>query len=81
MCLSVPMRIVSIEGLDARCEARGVERVASLWLLQHERLQPGDHVLVHLGQAVRKVDADEAAASWALFDELLALDAPPSANA
>jgi hydrogenase expression/formation protein HypC len=81
MCLSVPMRIVSIEGVSARCEARGVERLASLWLLQHETLQPGDHVLVHLGQAVRKVDAEEAAASWALFDELLAMDAPFSASA
>jgi hydrogenase expression/formation protein HypC len=75
MCLAAPMRIVSIEGISARCEARGVERIASLWLLQHEALQPGDHVLVHLGQAVRKVDAAEAAASWALFDELLAMDA------
>lgn len=81
MCLSVPMRIVAIEGFSARCEARGVERVASLMLMLDEALQPGDDVLVHLGQVVRRLSPEEAAASWALFDEILAAgaaSAPPA---
>ena len=39
MCLGVPMRIVEIDGFNARCEARGIERQASLFLLQHENIQ------------------------------------------
>ena len=39
MCLGVPMRIIEIDGFNARCEARGIERKASLFLLQHEDLQ------------------------------------------
>ena len=38
MCLGVPMRIKEINGYTARCEARGIERTASLFLLQHEEL-------------------------------------------
>jgi hydrogenase expression/formation protein HypC len=79
MCLAVPMRIVEIDGLAARCEARGIARRVSLFLLQHEALAPGDVVLIHTGQAIEKVSPEEAEASWALFDELLAADAaaPP----
>jgi hydrogenase expression/formation protein HypC len=77
MCLSVPMRIVEIDGLAARCEARGVERVASLLLMAGEPLQPGDDVLVHLGNVVRRLDPGEAEASWALLDEILSAGAAP----
>ena len=75
MCLAVPMRIVEIDGLDARCEARGIERRVCLFLLQHEALAPGDVVLIHIGQAIEKVSPEDAEASWALFDEMLAADA------
>ena len=44
-------------------------------MLQGEELAPGDHILVHVGYAIQKVSADEAAASWELFDEMLAADA------
>jgi hydrogenase expression/formation protein HypC len=32
----------------------------------------GDYILVHVGYAIQKVSAEEAAESWALFDEVLA---------
>lgn len=72
MCLAVPMRIVSVDGLMARCEAKGVERNVSLILLQHEELAPGDVVMVHVGYAIQTMSEEEAQASWQLFDELLA---------
>jgi len=75
MCLAVPMQIVSIDDFQCRCEARGIEREVSLFMLQGEELAPGDHILVHVGYAIQKVSADEAAASWELFDEMLAADA------
>ncbi|MEJ2058990.1 MAG: HypC/HybG/HupF family hydrogenase formation chaperone [Gammaproteobacteria bacterium] len=72
MCLTIPMRILSIDGLVAHCEAKGTTRDASLLMMQDEPLQPGDYVLIHLGQVTQKVTAEEAAASWALYDELFA---------
>lgn len=71
MCLAVPMRIKSIDEFTCICEARGVERDVSLFMLQDEPLAPGDHVLVHVGYAIQKVSAVEAQESWQLFDEVL----------
>lgn len=75
MCLAVPMQIESIDGFTCLCEARGIEREVSLFLLQGEELAPGDHVLVHVGYAIQKVSAEEAAESWELFDEVLEANA------
>lgn len=72
MCLAVPMKIKAIDGYQCTCEARGIEREVSLFMLQHETLEPGDHVLVHVGYAIQKVSNDEAAETWKLFDEVLA---------
>ena len=74
MCLAVPMQVVEIDGLSARCEAKGVERTVSLFLLQHETVRPGDGVMIHLGYAIQKVSAAEARSAWALYDEMLAAD-------
>ena len=66
------MKITAIEGYQCTCEAKGIEREVSLFMLQHEELQPGDHILVHVGYAIQKVSEQDAADSWALFDEVLA---------
>jgi hydrogenase expression/formation protein HypC len=75
MCLAIPMQIREISGFQARCEAKGVERDVSLFMLQGESLEPGDHVLVHVGYAIQKVSAQEARTTWELFDEILEADA------
>lgn len=74
MCLGIPMRIVEIDGFKARCAARGVERTVDLFLLQHETLAPGDQVMVHVGAAIQKMTEDDAAVTWALFDEIIAAE-------
>jgi hydrogenase expression/formation protein HypC len=74
MCLAVPMEIKTINGFMCTCEARGIERDVSLFMLQDDTLVPGDHILVHVGYAIQKVSGEEAAASWQLFDEMLAAD-------
>ena len=71
MCLAVPMKITKIEGFQCTCEARGIEREVSLFMLQGEELEPGDNVLVHVGYAIQKVSDKEAEESWALFDQML----------
>ncbi len=72
MCLAVPMQIRSIEEFQCVCEARGVEREVSLFMLQGEDLEPGDFVLVHVGYAIQKISASDAAESWLLLDEAFA---------
>ena len=75
MCLGVPMRITEIEGFNARCEARGIERKASLFLLQHENLQVGDMVMIHVGHAIQKMTEEEAQTAWDLYDEMFEAEA------
>ncbi len=74
MCLAVPMRVVEIDGVNARCEARGVERTVSLFMLQHEPVAVGDMVVVHVGYAIQRVSEEEARSTWELLDAMLAAD-------
>jgi len=75
MCLGVPMRVVEREGFQARCEVNGIERMVSLFLLQHEEVKPGDHVMVHVGYAIQKMSEAEANATWDALDEAFAAEA------
>ncbi|MEQ1710340.1 MAG: HypC/HybG/HupF family hydrogenase formation chaperone [Hyphomicrobium sp.] len=72
MCLAVPMRILAIDGLIARCEAKGVQRSVNLILLDPQLLAPGIVVMVHAGHAIQTMSEDEARESWNLIDEMLA---------
>ena len=72
MCLGIPMQILAIDGFLARCTAKGVEREANLFMLQHELPTVGDYVVVHLGYAMDRVSAEDAAAAWEVYDEMLA---------
>ena len=69
------MQVKSIEDFQCVCEARGIEREVSLFMMQGEEIAPGDYVLVHVGYAIQKISAHDAAESWQLFDEILAAHA------
>jgi hydrogenase expression/formation protein HypC len=58
MCLAIPMRLVSREGWEGVVELEGVRRTVSLMLFEEAEL--GDHLLIHAGYAIGKVDEDEA---------------------
>jgi len=79
MCLAVPMQITRLEGYEARCSARGVERDVSLFLLQDDTLQVGDYVLIHVGYAIQRLSAEQARETWELFDQIL--DQEPALHA
>jgi hydrogenase expression/formation protein HypC len=68
------MQICEIDGYTARCEAKGVERDVSLFMLQHEAVAVGDHVVVHVGYAIQKITPQEARTAWELYDQMLAED-------
>ena len=71
MCLAIPMQITNINGFNARCAAKGVERDVSLFLVQGEMLQEGDYVLIHVGYAIQKISEQEAQSTWELLDQML----------
>jgi hydrogenase expression/formation protein HypC len=68
MCLAIPAKVISIEGSNALVTIEDVEYKASLMLL--DDVKPGDFVMLHAGFAIEKVDADEAAETLRLLNEI-----------
>ena len=75
MCLGIPMQVKTIEGFNAHCEAKGVQREVSLFMLQDESVMPGDFVVVHVGYASQKITPQEARSAWEIYDQMLAAEA------
>jgi hydrogenase expression/formation protein HypC len=84
MCLGIPGEIVEL--MDdrpdlAKVDVSGVKRAINIGLLENEKLEPGDWVLIHVGFALSKIDEQEAKAALdflegigqAYADELAAL--------
>ena len=74
MCLGIPMQIKEIDGFVARCEAKGVTRELSLFMLQDEAVAPDDYVMVHVGYALQKMTEHEARTAWDVYDQMLAAE-------
>ena len=72
MCLGIPMQIKSIDGFTARCEAKGIERDVSLFMMQDDKLEVDDFIVVHVGYAIQKISLQEAQTAWEIYDEMLA---------
>ena len=86
MCLGIPGEVIELhpEQPDlAKVDVSGVKRAINIGLLEDEKLEPGDWVLIHVGFALSKIDEQEAAATMqflegtgqAYEDELAALKA------
>ncbi len=75
------MQVIEIDGTLAQCEAKGIRRKVSLFLMQHEEIAVGDMVLVHVGNAIQKMTVQEAQSTWELYDEMLGTDAEEPGNA
>lgn len=72
MCLGIPMKIKSIDGFNAVCETKGVERDVSLFMMQDDKLKVDDYVVVHVGYAIQKISQQDAQTAWQLYDQMLA---------
>ncbi len=73
MCLGIPGEIISIEDDDqqlrrAKVRFGGITRDAYLDLVPDAAV--GDYVIVHVGFAISKVDAEEAQQTFELLAEL-----------
>ncbi len=68
------MQVKAIDGFTARCEAKGIERDVSLFMLQDETVEPDDFVVVHMGYAIQRISPQEARTAWEIYDEMLAAE-------
>ena len=73
MCVGVPMQLVEINYPSGVAEAKGVKRDIGLQLLPEDVLEIGDHVIVHVGFAIEKVDQARADEIWEALEEVLAM--------
>ena len=75
MCLAFPAQIVELLPAEqAVVDLDGVRKTVSVLLL--EDVAVGEFVMVHVGFALAKVDAEEAAQTLALMKEAMALTGP-----
>jgi len=65
MCLGIPGRVVTVlegnAGMLALVDVMGAERPVNLGMLEDMDVQVGEWVLLHMGFAVERIDADKAA--------------------
>lgn len=71
MCLGVPGKVVAVEGLLASVDFWGVRKEIRLDIVD-EPVAIGDYVLNHVGFAIRRIPAEDVAATLALYEALLA---------
>ncbi len=70
MCLGMPGRVLIVADGTAVVDCWGVERVVSLAHLE-EKIAPGDHIIEHAGEAVRRIPDDEVFDVLGLYEILL----------
>ena len=68
MCLSIPAKILSIEGKTARASVGGT--IINIGLHMIDDIKEGDYVLVHTGFALQKISDDEAQETLKLIREM-----------
>jgi len=68
MCLSIPARIVTINGTMADVSAGGAIFKAGLHMIEDAKV--GDYILLHAGFAIQKISEKEAAETIKLFEEM-----------
>ena len=81
MCLAIPGKILSAEETDGlrfgKVQFGGIVRSARLDFVPEAGV--GDYVMVHVGFAISRVNEEEARRTYALLEEMGALEAelPP----
>ena len=70
MCLAIPSKIVKIDNGVGTIDVDGVQRSASLLLVEDAVV--GDYVIVHAGFALHKIDEADAMESLRILKEAAA---------
>jgi hydrogenase expression/formation protein HypC len=76
MCLAVPGKVIECQQVDGarvgRVQFGGIVRSVSLHFVPEAAV--GDYVMVHVGFAISRVDAEEAERTFKLLAEMGALE-------
>ena len=78
MCLAIPAKVKSIDGVEAEVEIGGVSRKASIVLTPEAKV--GDYVLLHTGYSINVIDEEEAQETLKIFQEIAEIEAKDSTN-
>lgn len=70
MCLGVPGRILTIDGMLATVDFFGVKREVRLELID-EPVAPGDYILNHVGFAIRRIPEEDIEGTLELYEQLM----------
>jgi hydrogenase expression/formation protein HypC len=73
MCLAVPGKVLNVDGSDpafrsGKVDFCGIHKTVNLAYTPD--VKPGDFVLVHVGFAIARVDAEEAARTFRYLEQL-----------
>lgn len=68
MCLSIPAKILSVNGNVAEVSAGGAVFKAGLQMV--ENVKEGDYILLHAGFAIQKISEKDAEETMRLFEEI-----------
>ncbi len=68
MCLGIPAKILSIDGLTAKASVGGAIVNASLHLVDDAVV--GDYILIHTGFALQKISEEEALETIRMIKDL-----------
>ena len=72
MCLAIPAKVKSIDGVEAEVEVGGVSRKASIMLTPEAKV--GDYVLLHTGYSINVIDEEEAQETLKIFQEIAEIE-------
>ena len=70
MCLGVPGRVLTIDGMLATVDFFGVKREVRLELID-EPVAPGDYILNHVGFAIRRIPEEDIEGTLELYEQLM----------
>lgn len=70
MCLGMPAKVISVSGKRAVVDIWGVERELTMKNVDMA-LQPGDYVIEHRGEVVRRIPPEEVYEVLGLYEILL----------
>jgi hydrogenase expression/formation protein HypC len=68
MCLSIPAKVIDIDGYIAEVSIGGTILKAGLQMV--ENISIGDYVLLHAGFAIQKISEDEALETFKILQEM-----------
>ncbi len=72
MCLSIPAKVIKIDGDTAIVSVGGAEYEANLEMV--DDVNVGDYILLHAGLAIEKLSEEDALESLKIFDDFKELN-------